>query len=78
LRLSAVDARHEAGRSPRAERTDKTIDPALPLHLARARREVDEAFRGVPDPDTWFDSAASSDLVSAGLSALARWLKDDA
>ena len=60
-----------------ADRSGKPVDPALPLHLARARREVDEAFRGVPDTETWFGDAASSDLVTAGLSALARWLKTE-
>src|SRR5688572_7615001 len=60
-----------------ADQSDKPVDPALPLHLARARREVDEAFRGVADTETWFGEAASSDLVAAGLSALARWLKTE-
>jgi hypothetical protein len=58
-----------------ADRPGKTVDPALPLHLARARREVDEAFRGVPDSENWFGDGSSSDLVADGLSALARWLK---
>jgi hypothetical protein len=61
-----------------ADRSGKTVDPALPLHLARARREVDEAFRGVPDVDVWFGEVSSSGLVGASLSALARWLKTDA
>ncbi len=60
-----------------ADRPGKTVDPALPLHLARARREVDEAFRGVPDTENWFGDASSSDLVADGLSALARWLKTE-
>jgi len=58
-----------------ADRPGKTVDPALPLHLARARREVDEAFRGVPDTDDWFPEVSSSGLVGASLSALAKWLK---
>ncbi len=55
------------------ERAAAPIDPALPLELARARREVEDAFAGIPG--TWFDTAASSDLIETGLKAVARWLK---
>lgn len=61
-----------------AGRADRPIDPALPLHLARARKEVEAAFRGVPQNETaeWFGEVASTGLVAAGLGALARWLND--
>jgi len=51
------------------------VDPALPLALESARRQVDEAFsfeRGID----WSADMPSTDLVRAGLSAVSRWLKD--
>jgi ribosomal protein S27AE len=59
-----------------ADRTDKTVDPALPLALARARREADEAFRGLPQDALWLEQGSSFGLVGAGLAGLVRWLKD--
>lgn len=59
-----------------ADRTDKTVDPALPLALARARREADEAFRGLPQDAMWLEQGSSFGLVGAGLAGLVRWLKD--
>lgn len=63
-----------------ADRSGRPIDPALPLNLARARRETEEAFRGIPDrtlsADLFFSDVTSTGLVGAGLSALARWLKE--
>jgi hypothetical protein len=58
-----------------ADRTTHAIDPSLPLELARARREVEAAFAGVPDDRGWFDTVSSAGLVSAGLSVAAKWLK---
>jgi hypothetical protein len=49
----------------------RPIDPTLPIELARARREVEAAFRS--DADWWRD-AGSSDIVEAGFSALITWL----
>jgi len=49
-------------------------DPALPLALARARREAEAAFKGLPDSELWLREGTSFGLVGAGLSALARWL----
>lgn len=53
----------------------RPIDPALPLELARVRREVDAAFAGAPDTVSLWGNASSFGLVEAGLSALARLLK---
>lgn len=58
-----------------ADRTDKPVDPALPLELARARRQTDEAFAGLPEDSSWLDAGSSLGLVGAGLSALARLLR---
>jgi Zn-finger nucleic acid-binding protein len=51
-------------------REHQPIDPALPLNLLRARREVEASFphdRGVD----W----SPTDLVEAGIQAVASWLK---
>jgi DNA-directed RNA polymerase subunit RPC12/RpoP len=54
----------------------KPIDPLLPLNLARARREVEEAFAAFDHQnDTWWRDASSTGLVEAGFAALARWIK---
>lgn len=62
-----------------ADRSDQPIAPALPLELARARRQAEEAFRDMPSAslttDLWISEVRSNGLVGAGLSALARWLK---
>jgi hypothetical protein len=50
------------------------VDPALPLKLAQARREVEKAFTTVERDPLWFQHASTDGLVGAGLSALARWL----
>jgi hypothetical protein len=59
----------------RAAAAPKAIDPALPLELARARREVDLAFGSIERDPTWWKDAAGTGIVEAGLSAVARWLK---
>ena len=59
----------------RADRSNAPVDPALPLELERARREVEQAFRGLPRDTAWVRDASSFGLVGAGLSALARWLE---
>jgi DNA-directed RNA polymerase subunit RPC12/RpoP len=49
----------------------RPIDPALPLELARVRREVEMSF---DDAGSW-KNAASSGIVEAGFGALMAWLK---
>jgi uncharacterized protein YbaR (Trm112 family) len=56
----------------------KTIDPALPLALARARVEVDAAFKGIPGHDPWTQEGWTLGLVGAGFAELLRLLKRDA
>jgi len=58
-----------------ADRPDKPVDPALPLALARARREADAAFKDLPRDSVWLEDQLSFGLVGAGLLGLARWLK---
>lgn len=59
----------------RAAEADKPIDPALPMALARARRETEAAFRGIPHSSPWDQDLSSLGLVGAGLSELFRLLK---
>lgn len=58
-----------------ADRTGKPVDPALPLALARARREAEEEFAGLSKDDLWLEENVSFGLVGAGLTALVRLLK---
>ena len=59
-----------------AELAGKEIDPALPLNLARARRDVDAAFASFERGPSWLSDVSSGGLVGAGLSAVAKWLKN--
>jgi hypothetical protein len=60
----------------KADRPAGPVDPTLPLQLARARREVEAAFAGLPH-EVSFDDLAANGLVAAGLAAVARWLRPD-
>ena len=51
------------------------VDPALPLELARVRREIDAAFAGTHGTVSLWSDVSSIGLVGAGLSAVARLLK---
>lgn len=52
----------------------RAVDPALPMNLDRARREVTTAFAAFERDDRWFADVSSIGLVNAGLGAVARWL----
>jgi Zn-finger nucleic acid-binding protein len=54
----------------------KPIDPALPLELARARRETERLFGPIDSEHDWVSDASSSGLVASGLNAMVRWLKN--
>ena len=56
----------------------KTLDPALPLELARVRREVEATFAGVGEQTSWWSESASLGLVEAGMTAIARLLRKSA
>lgn len=53
----------------------RLVDPALPLELARARREVEAAFAGSATATGWWSDASTLGLVEAGLTAVARLLR---
>jgi hypothetical protein len=77
--LSMIDARQARAAIMAlrdADATGRPIDPALPLRLAQARREVETSFARYQRGDDWFGDVARGGLVGASLSALARWLKD--
>jgi hypothetical protein len=57
-----------------ADSGKKEIDPALPLALAKARRDVDLAFQGVPGDHPWSQDSTLG-LVAAGLTELIRLIK---
>jgi hypothetical protein len=59
-----------------ADSSSRTIDPALPLRLEQARREVEASFASFQHDRAWLGDAATGGLINASLSALARWLKD--
>jgi hypothetical protein len=62
------------------DRAHQPIDPALPLELARVRRQTEAKFRGFRDDDLWSHVASTADnvdLVVSGLSLVADWLKGD-
>jgi hypothetical protein len=58
-----------------AEQSTRPIDPTLPLQLEQARRQVEAAFASFERGPGWFDDVSQGGLVAAGLSSLARWLK---
>jgi hypothetical protein len=75
--LSMLDTRQAqalVAQLRQADRADKPVDPALPLQLERARREVETAFASFERHPGWFRDVSESGLVGAGLVALARWL----
>lgn len=57
-----------------ADTPDRPVDPALPLRLEQARREVDRAFARQQESHA-FELTAGGDLVTAGLALVAGWLK---
>ena len=58
-----------------ADTASRTIDPALPLALARARVQTDAAFKGLPGHDPWTNEGWALGLVGAGFTELMRMLK---
>ena len=59
-------------------RAHQPLDPALPIELERVRRQTERNFVGFRDDDLWVsvtDGVGGLDLVTAGLSLVAHWLK---
>jgi Zn-finger nucleic acid-binding protein len=75
--LSLLDVKQTSeliARLQKADRQASSVDPALPLELLRARREVETAFASFEGETTWFKDVSSAGMVGAGLMALVRWL----
>jgi Zn-finger nucleic acid-binding protein len=75
--LAMLDLKQAAALVAQLQRADarehQPIDPALPLELLRARRQVEAAFPHDPAAG-W----SPGDLVDAGIQAVASWLKRNA
>ena len=56
------------------DRAQQPVDPSWPLELARVKREVEWAFAD-QENERWLDTHGSTDLVRAGLNAVAQWMK---
>jgi Zn-finger nucleic acid-binding protein len=52
----------------------RPVDPAMPIALARARRDVETLFGGLETDTRWWSDVSSSGLVEAGLGIFARWI----
>lgn len=55
------------------ERAGQPVDPMLPLLLERARRDTELTFAGMETDASWYRVLRSTDLIGAGLAAVARW-----
>jgi hypothetical protein len=76
--LSMLDLQHaEHVVRQLRDATDKPLDPALPLNLARARADVEAAFQGLPREREWYADVAASGLIGAGLHLVAAWFEHD-
>ena len=53
----------------------KAVDPAWPMRAELARREAESSFALIDRSTGWAEHASSGSLVSAGLAAVAAWLK---
>ena len=53
----------------------RSVNPSLPIELARARREVEAAFAGSETATEWWSDASSFGLVEVGLAAVARLIR---
>jgi Zn-finger nucleic acid-binding protein len=51
------------------------VDPALPLALDRARRDVNASFAAFEREPGWFDRVSEAGLVGAALSSISRWIQ---
>jgi hypothetical protein len=58
-----------------ATRQKATVDPALPMHLEKSRRQTEATFAAFERDKAWYDDVSSVGLVGAGLSAISRWMK---
>jgi hypothetical protein len=72
--LDTAQAEKLVGELRAADRSNQPVDPALPLRLEHARRELTASFDAFEHQSSWREHASSSGLVLAGLRSLAKWL----
>lgn len=58
----------------KADSDGRTVDPALPMRLEQARREVEASFAALRGRPNGFATSSDGDLLTTGLSLLARLL----
>ena len=75
--LDMTQASHLIAQLKAADRPNQPVDPLLPLHLQRARRDMEWTFGALELESGWMTTASTSGLVGAGLTAIARWLNRD-
>jgi hypothetical protein len=76
--LSVLDSRQAeklVAELQKADRTSQPVDPALPMRLASAKREVSSSFEAFERQTGSLDGLSAGDLVMAGLRRLNEWLK---
>ena len=54
----------------------KSTDPTWPLRAVMAQRETSASFASFDHASSWIEGAPSASLVTAGIAAVAAWLKD--
>jgi Zn-finger nucleic acid-binding protein len=57
------------------DRARQPIDPTLPIELERVKRHTEWTFANMERDNQWVRDMLSTDLVGAGLSAVARWFR---
>jgi hypothetical protein len=72
----ALMSKLRAAGSPPPGKSDRGVDPSLPLELERARHKVAAAFAAFEREPGWFDQVSRAGLVGAALSSLSRWLSE--
>jgi hypothetical protein len=79
--VSMVDPnqlRRELTSLKRASQASATVDPTLPMRLARERAAAEQTWAALPDSQTWMDTLLSADsgrdIVSATIRLLAKRL----
>jgi len=55
---------------------EKKVDPAWPMRAERAKHDVEMAFESFEKQSSWVHDLATAGLVGAGMSSLARWLRN--
>jgi hypothetical protein len=73
--LDMAQAERLVGELRQADQTGQPVDPALPLSLARERRDAHAAFDAFEHGRGWMEPVGPGGLVGAGVQFVARWLR---